>query len=161
MVQNYRNAGKDIIAQVGKTIFSGKFNLGSVSFPIKCMSWKSILECVTTMSIHTPLYLNAAAHTSDPVEKMKLVMTTSLSFIHPCHIWDKPLNPILGETYQGDLEDGTTVFMEQVCHHPPISYMLQVGPNNSYRWWGYSSFTPKAHMNSIDLNVEGVKFIEF
>jgi len=51
--------------------------------------------------------------------------------------------------------------MEQVSHHPPVSYMMQQGPNNSYRWYGYSSFTPKAHMNSIDLVVKGGKWVEF
>lgn len=51
--------------------------------------------------------------------------------------------------------------MEQVTHHPPVSYMLQVGPNNLYRWWGYSSYTPKAHMNSLDLVVKGGKWVEF
>ena len=30
-----------------------------------------------------------------------------------------------------------------------------------YRWWGYSSFSPKVHMNTIDLEVRGVKFVEF
>jgi len=36
----------------------------------------------------------------NPLERMKLVMTQSLSFIYPTHCFDKPLNPILGETYQ-------------------------------------------------------------
>lgn len=51
--------------------------------------------------------------------------------------------------------------MEQVSHHPPVSYMSQVGPDGIYKWWGYSSYTPKAHMNSLDLVVEGGKWVEF
>jgi hypothetical protein len=38
---------------------------------------------------------------------------------------------------------------------------MQQGPDNSYRWYGYSSYTPKAHMNSIDLVVKGGKWVEF
>ena len=38
VIANYRNAFKDIVKQLGRTIFSGKFNIGSVSFPISCMS---------------------------------------------------------------------------------------------------------------------------
>ena len=49
---------------------------------------------------------------TDPVERMKLVLTTSISFLQPCHVFDKPLNPILGETLQGKLADGTTVMLE-------------------------------------------------
>ena len=51
--------------------------------------------------------------------------------------------------------------MEQVCHHPPISYMLLEGPNGLYRYSSYSSFSPKAHLNSIDLNVQGKKEVVF
>ena len=45
-------------------------------------------------------YLNAAGMATDPVERMKFVMTASIAFLYPCHTWDKPLNPILGETFQ-------------------------------------------------------------
>ena len=95
----YRSAFKDIAKQIGRSIFTGKFNLGSVSFPIKCMSPESILYLIATMSIHTPIYLNKAALTDDPIVRMKCVMTNSLSFAYSCHVFDKPLNPILGETY--------------------------------------------------------------
>ena len=82
VLERYRSAFKDIASQIGRSIFTGRFNLGSVSFPIKCMSHRSILEMVTTMSIHSPTYMNAACYTKDPVERMRLVMTTSLSFIY-------------------------------------------------------------------------------
>ena len=161
ILAKYRSALKDVVKQVGRALFSGKFNLASVSFPIKCMSHHSILYLIATMGKHSPLYMNAAAQTSDPVERMKFVITTSLSFVQPSHIFDKPLNPILGETFQGYLIDGSHVYMEQVTHHPPISFMFQEGPNKSYKWYGYSSFSPKAHLNSIDLHVEGGKTIHF
>jgi len=51
--------------------------------------------------------------------------------------------------------------LEQVCHHPPISYILLEGPDQIFRWSGYSSFSPKAHFNSIDLNVVGQKTVDF
>ena len=107
VIANYRNAMKDIIKQLGRTIFSGKFNIGSVSFPISCMSHQSILYLIATMSIHSPIYMTRAALATDPVERMKFVLTTSLSFLQPCHVFNKPLNPILGETLQGKLDDGS------------------------------------------------------
>lgn len=161
MIGKYRNAFKDIVKQLGRTIFSGKFNIGSVSFPISCMSHQSILYLIATMSIHSPIYMTRAAQATDPVERMKFVLVTSISFLQPCHVFDKPLNPILGETLQGTLIDGTTVCLEQICHHPPISYICQEGPNKSYSWSGYSSFTSRVHMNSIDLDVKGGKTITF
>jgi len=47
-----------------------------------------------------PVYLNYAASLSDPVERMKLVIVHSLSFFYKEKIFEKPLNPILGETHQ-------------------------------------------------------------
>ena len=111
-VAKYRGAAKDLIKQIGRQVLSGKFELYKVSFPIKCMSSTTILQIVGTLSIHTPIYLMAAALNPDPVEKMKHTMLTSLTYIYPTHTFDKPLNPILGETVQGTLDDGTQVYLE-------------------------------------------------
>lgn len=161
VLDKYRSALKDLIKQIGRMLLSGSFELYKVSFPIKAMSPKSILYAVSQCAIYTPVYLTAAAYSKDPIERMKYVIVISLSYIYKAHFFDKPLNPILGETYQARLDDGSEIFLEQVCHHPPISYYLQCGPNNCYRYSAYSSFSPKAHMNSIDLNVVGTKKVEF
>ena len=47
-----------------------------------------------------PIYYNYAASISDPVERLKVVMVSSISFIYCDKLFEKPLNPILGETYQ-------------------------------------------------------------
>jgi len=56
----------------------------------------------------------------------------------------KPLNPILGETYQGEI-DGCPVYGEQVCHHPAITYVMMIG--RGYKIYG--SVSPQI---SIRLN---------
>lgn len=99
LTSRLRSAGKEILKCVGKKILSGKFNLTTISFPIKCMCPKSMLEVMATISGCNPYYLNAAAFAQDPVERMKLVMACSVAYIYPTHIFEKPLNPILGETY--------------------------------------------------------------
>ena len=102
-------------------ILSGKFELYKVSFPIKAMSPVSILRLLSTCSIHTPIYLTAAALSNDPLQRMKLVMTNSLSFIYPTHCFDKPLNPILGETYQAVHEDGSQIYFNIMDKYTPKS----------------------------------------
>ena len=92
---------------------------------------------------------------------MKYVMTASIAFIYPNHHWGKPLNPILGETYQATLPDGSEICMEQVCHHPPVSYINVEGANGIFRFSGYSVFSIKAYLNSISLEVKGHKKISF
>ena len=42
--------------------------------------------------------------------------------------WRKPFNPILGETWEATLDDGATVFLEQISHHPPVSAFQMIGP---------------------------------
>ena len=80
-----RSAGKEILKNVGKKILSGKFNLTTISFPIKCMCPKSMLEIMATITGVYSFYLTAAAHAKDPVERMKLVMACSVAYIYPTH----------------------------------------------------------------------------
>jgi hypothetical protein len=56
--------------------------------------------------------MNKAASISDPIERMKLVMASSIAFMVPAKIYEKPLNPVLGETYQATAADGAKIFME-------------------------------------------------
>lgn len=60
-----------------------------------------MVELVASIGCVGPAYLNASALTKDPIERMKYVMVASVAFIGNLHTFDKPLNPILGETYQG------------------------------------------------------------
>lgn len=94
-----RSAGKEILKTVGKKILSGSFNLTTISFPIKCMCPRSMLEIMATIAGVNPLYMNAAALSNDPIERFKLIMCSTVAFIYPTHQFEKPLNPILGETY--------------------------------------------------------------
>jgi hypothetical protein len=93
-------------------LLAGKFELYKVSFPIKAMSPASILKLLANTTIHAPTYLTAAALSSDPVERMKFVIVNSFSYNEPVHTFDKPLNPLLGETYQAELPDGGKVYLE-------------------------------------------------
>ena len=47
---------------------------------------------------------------------------------HCFQSWRKPFNPILGETWQATLSNGTTLYLEQISHHPPISAFQMIGP---------------------------------
>jgi hypothetical protein len=88
-------------------------------------------------------------------------MCSSVAFIHPTHIFEKPLNPILGETFEAEGVDQTKVYLEQTCHRPPITNFLFDGPMNLYKMWGWSSWNAKAWINSGALVVDGHKIIVF
>ena len=97
---------------VGKAVLSGKFNLTNISFPIKCMQPTTILQAVASIAGIAPYLLTAAGLQKDPVEKMKLLMTFCIAHLNVVHSFEKPLNPILGETYVAELADGTCVYVE-------------------------------------------------
>jgi hypothetical protein len=116
-----------------------------------------------------PHYLNRAAATPDPVERMKLFIVSSISSYYHTSTFIKPvsprqLNPVLGETLYGRMDDGTELFAEQSSHHPPVSHYLVQGPN--YRAYGHLNFSAKAGFNSVTVSSRqitnsGRKVVEF
>lgn len=68
--------------------------------------------------------LNSRDHDEAAVVECRFISGLQHSF----QSWQKPFNPILGETFQADLSDGSTVAMEQISHHPPVSAFQLFGP---------------------------------
>jgi hypothetical protein len=162
ITQKLRTIGKEFLFKVGKHILSGNFNLTTIPFPIKAMVPKSYLEYVGCFpTAYFPLYMNLALKTEDPLERFKLYIVAQLSYFYLTTSFAKPLNPILGETYNAYYEDGSRIFMEQISHHPPVAYLLFTGPNDSYKFFGPSMFSASAGLNSITLNTKAWRRIEF
>lgn len=122
---------------MGRKILNGEFNLTKISFPIKCMSPESTLISLTKFQSSLPVYLAAANASEDPLERMKLTMAANFCWYFYEYAFDKPLNPILGETYQAFGADGARIYAEQTSHHPPISHFIVDGPNDIYKVTGY------------------------
>lgn len=156
-----RSVAKEIIRQMGRKILNGDFNLTRVSFPIKCMQGNTALHNCMKSTCMGPLYLTRAGISSDPIERIKLMITSNLSSFVYTSTFLKPLNPLLGETLYGKFEDGTELYCEQTFHHPPISHFLIMGPSSLYRMYGYFNFSAKAGLNSVTINNTGYKTIEF
>ncbi len=113
MITVMRSVGKYVIAQIGKKILSGDLNLTRISFPIKAMVAKSALENTLQSAIFFPLYMNRACIMKhNRIEKIKLVITATIASFYVNCSFHKPLNPILGETVSGHLEDGTLLYAE-------------------------------------------------
>ncbi|CAD8085669.1 unnamed protein product [Paramecium sonneborni] len=161
IIELARSVGKNMIKQVGQKLLSGNFNLTQVSFPIRAMIPKSALEKTFMQTILFPLYMNKAASIQDPLERIKLSIIGLLSNYIQANSFLKPLNPILGETFEGGYEDGTQLFCEQISHHPPLSYFLVFGPKKSYKFYGYSLYEAKAGFNSLTILNHGKRTLQF
>src|SRR4051812_25625748 len=56
----------------------------------------------------------------------------------------KPFNPLLGETFEAETEDGTKIYLEHTSHTPCVSNYLMVDPEGLYKFHGY-----------CDISIEG------
>ena len=155
-----RSSGTEIIKQIGKKIISGNFNLTTISFPIKVMIPYSILQGIARSFFQLPYYMQLAQN-KDHVEKMKFFITATISSYFCSSFFLKPMNPILGETYECIYSDGSKVYLEQSSHHPPVSHYEVYGPNKNYYYEGYSSFSTSAGLNSLNLNNKGRRSVTF
>ena len=71
---------------------------------------------------------------------------------------DKPFNPTIGETFQGEI-GGYNVYAEQTSHHPPVSSFLLDGKN--FVLHGSLELTAKLGLNSAVGLFYGEITIEF
>lgn len=90
---------------------SGDFNLTTVSIHIRVMQPFTILQSLAKSLFQFPTYLNLASLSPDPLERFKLVIVACISGFHRSSCFIKPLNPILGETFQLEWEDGSKVLI--------------------------------------------------
>lgn len=104
-----RDTGVDLIKQIGKKILSGDLNLTTISFPIKVMLPLTILQTIAKSYFQFPIYMNLASLTPDPLERFKYVVVATLACFHKSSHFLKPMNPVLGETYEMLWEDGSKV----------------------------------------------------
>lgn len=56
--------------------------------------------------------MNRAAVTTDPAERLRLVMVATICNYIQANTFLKPLNPLLGETFEGSYDDGTQLYAE-------------------------------------------------
>ena len=156
-----RGMGWDLVKQIGRKILNGDFNFTTVSIPIKVMVPISILQHICNGHFNYPLYMNLAYESNDPLQQMKYTIVACISSWYKSNVFLKPLNPILGETYEMLWEDGSHEYVEQTCHHPPRSHFLIIGNNNKWTYSGYYDYISNGWFNSFKLTNSGSSIAEF
>ena len=105
--------------------------------------------------------MNYAATKSDPVERFKAFLTSNIAFLRTGRTFRKPLNPVLGETFEARGADGTKIYVEQTSHHPMVSHYLMEGPLNLWSLSSWFRCTVHTGMTSFKVNYEGGKVLRF
>lgn len=163
MLEKSKGVVSYVIKQIAKNIFSG-LGVVAISLPVKIFEPRSALERVLDGFSYAPKYLSEACSKTDPIERMKLVITFAISGIYMRANQRKPFNPLLGETLEGAYSDGTKIYMEHTSHHPPISSYLIEGPKNAnYKFYGNNEFVGniKSGGNILSILFRGPNVIEF
>ena len=126
---------KDLIVQLTKSILSRTHI--TISLPIRIFEPRSMIERYADWFSFAPDLLEKAAKCEDNLETFKNVILFSLSALFRSTEQLKPLNPLLGETYQCEWEDGSKFYIEHISHNPPISSIYITSGKNLFVVSGY------------------------
>lgn len=148
-----------VLKEAASKLMDGKGIVG-MSLPVRIFQPRSSIERITDMFLYCNHYLaRAAAAADDPAERVKYVMGFAMAALpHGISQW-KPFNPLLGETFQAELQDGTTIDCEHTSHHPPITNFYV--KNNLYTLYGNLTYNAEIHANSLNMFSEGWVTVEF
>jgi len=137
--ERQRGVLKEVFANMATKILEGK-NVTGLSLPVRIFEPRSHMERLLDNYHFFPHYMNLAKSSKDPVERINLIMSALISGLHHCLSQYKPFNPLLGETFVGKLDDKTSIYMEHVNHHPPITSYLFVSDGwKLYGKWLYNA----------------------
>jgi hypothetical protein len=159
-IKEQRGVVWDLIKQLGQSLTQGA-SLTRIAVPVHIAEPRSYLERIVDGWCYAPIYLKRAAEEEDPLERLKLVITFAIAGLSNTVTAKKPFNPILGETFEAQFEDGTDIFCEQTSHHPPVTNWNIEGPNNSYNFYGYGEWCASFRGNSIKGEQKGMHYVDF
>ena len=160
IVRRQREVAGEIVKQVGKNVIAGR-DLLTITFPVRSSAPISMIEYTSRQNAYGPVFMNRASASADPVERMRLIMTWNIACQHTMSGFLKPFNPIIGETYQGCLRDGTLIFAEQTSHHPPVQTWNVQGPGGCYLYTGWMSYSAKVRFNKVCVATRGNRMVTF
>lgn len=161
LLEAQRSAVVEVIKSLGKNLLTGQLDLLKVSLPVKMFEPRSYLQKLADPWVH-PRFLRLAAETEDPVARLQHVVAFFIAgFHHAFARWAKPFNPILGETWEAALPDGSRIYLEQISHHPPISAFQLQGPDGLYSFAGQSQPSVSYKTNSVKTMAKGYRVIDF
>jgi hypothetical protein len=160
IVRRQREVASEIIKQVGKNVIAGR-DLLTVTFPVRSSAPISMIEFTSRQNAYGPMFLNRASASSDPLERLRLIMTWNIACQHTMSGFLKPFNPVLGETYQGCLSDGTMIYAEQTSHHPPVQTWNVQGPGGCYVYSGWMGYSAKVRFNKVCVTTRGSRSVTF
>ncbi|GAA6043860.1 hypothetical protein JCM8097_001192 [Rhodosporidiobolus ruineniae] len=138
-------------------------DLSTISFPVTMNEPLSALERLAEELEYSEL-LDAAAATTDPIERLTLVAVFAISGSsgNKFRSSRKPFNPLLGETYECIRpEKGFQFISEKVSHHPPVLAFHGAAPQKGWQAFGHIAPSQTFYGRSMEIFVHGDYFVRF
>jgi hypothetical protein len=139
-----------------------KMNLANVSFPVGFNEQRTFLERSSDLfSFLVTEFIDRARESQQIEQRFAYIVIGVIASFHLCLQLKKPWNPTLGETYVGRWENGTTIYAEQISHHPPISCVQIRCPNNRWKIDAQFCFKIEQGLTHFDFSQNGSTKLEF
>ena len=148
-----------VLKEAATKLLDGKGIVG-LSLPVRIFEPRSTIERICDLFLYSNHYLaRAAAAADEPHERVKYVLGWVIAAMPHAISQYKPFNPLLGETYQATLADGTTIDCEHTSHHPPITnYYVK---SHLFKVYGSLTINGEIHATYINAFNEGWGTVEF
>lgn len=151
---------KDVVKEFAKNFIKG-LGISHMSLPVRMFEPRSTIQRIADYFCFAPIFLKKGAQSTDKIERFKYLVTYSIAGMQVCTGQLKPFNPLLGETLQSTMPDGSKVYCEHISHHPPITSFLLEDKSKDYTFWGSAEFTASLGTNSMKAGQEGNSYIRF
>lgn len=100
---------KDVVKEFAKNFIKG-LGISHMSLPVRMFEPRSTIQRVADYFCYAPYFLKKAGLIDDKVERFKYCAAFMIAGMHVCTGQLKPFNPILGETLQSTMPDGSKVY---------------------------------------------------
>ena len=153
---------KGVVGEVFKQVMANiTKGLGavSISLPVRIFEPRSTAERLVDRFSFAPVLLSKASKISDPVVRLLHVMAFNVSGLYLGSRQEKPFNPLLGETFEGNFPDGTKIYVEHTAHNPPTDHFDVIG--QGYRMFGYYELDGSLGMNELKGEFRGFTHVQF
>jgi hypothetical protein len=149
-----------MVKQMTMSIF--KMDCFSLNFPVGFNEQRTFLErSADLFSFLVTEFADKSSDAADPNLRLSYIGIGIIASFHLILQTKKPWNPILGETYVGQWNNGTVIFAEQISQNPQIS-CFQLRPQNK-RWKIDSNicFVMNQGLTQLDLAQNGTTRLTF
>jgi hypothetical protein len=138
----------NMISQLISAFFTGK----PISLLVRLFEPKSTLQRIMDYWSFAPTFLKEAVSITDPLERMKKVISFAVAGLYVPTKQLKPFNPNIGETFQGEFENGCMVYAEHISHYPTVAqfYLL----DTDFKLHGYFDFLTNSESLGSRIRIE-------